>query len=195
MLTHSQILLRGNIVTQPQADVYAARGGPTRSGANLLSPPQNASTNLSRSANAGDLTESGWPSTFQFGAGHLRDKNGLYNRQYSFIQDDSSFLSEPEKDEQWIPMPRNDKPQYARNEQRTILVRNLSDRATHKDFVDIVRGGPVLDIFLRLNERSASVSFLEGSAAQDFMNYVRRNDIYVHGKRVGKQSPLLNRPR
>ena len=46
----------------------------------------------------------------------------------------------------------------------------------------------MLDIFLRSHERSASISFVEGSAAQEFMDHVKRNDIYVHGKRV---CPLL----
>ena len=64
------------------------------------------------------------------------------------------------------------------------MIKNLSDRATHKDIVGIVRGGAVLDIYLRTNDRSASISFVEGVAAQAFMNYAKRNDIYIHGKRV-----------
>ena len=70
-------------------------------------------------------------------------------------------------------------------ERRTIFVKNVSDRATHKDLVDFVRGGLALDMYLRSHERSASISFVEGSAAQEFMSHVKRNDIYVHGKRVG----------
>ena len=65
-----------------------------------------------------------------------------------------------------------------------MLLRNISERATHKDIVSIVRGGTVLDIYLRTNDRSVSVSFVEGSAAQAFMSHAKRNDIYLHGKRV-----------
>lgn len=135
--------------------------------------------------------DSGLPSKNHLEAGHLKDRTGSYIRQYSFGQDDSSFVSEFDKEDQRLPRPRREKQQYARAEQRTILLKNLSDRTTHKDIVDIVRGGAVLDIFLRSNERSASVSFIEGPAAQEFMNYVRRNDIYIHGKRVCNVSRLF----
>ena len=69
-------------------------------------------------------------------------------------------------------------------------MKNISDRAKHQDIIDVVRGGLVLDIYLRSHERSASISFVEGSAAQEFMKHVKRNDIYVHGKRVKSLSYL-----
>lgn len=83
-----------------------------------------------------------------------------------------------------MPIPTSEKQLYARNEQRTLLIKNLSDRVTHKDVVDVVRGGALLDVYLRSNDRSASVSFVEGAAAQAFLAYAKRNDIYIHGKRV-----------
>ena len=89
-----------------------------------------------------------------------------------------------EKDDQTLSAPKIQRQRYARDEQRTILLKNLSERATHKDLINIIRGGAVLDIFLRSNEKAASVSFVEGAAAQEFMAYARRNDIYIHGKRV-----------
>ena len=108
-----------------------------------------------------------------------------FSRHNSSAQeDDISWDPDLEKDDQSLAVPRAERKRYAREEQRTILVKNLSDRSTHKDIVDIVRGGLVLDIFMRSNERSASVSFLEGTAAQNFMNYIKRNDIYLQGKRV-----------
>lgn len=70
---------------------------------------------------------------------------------------------------------------YPRNDQRTILISNLSDRTTHKDLVDIIRGGRLLDMYLR-TDRSATVSFVEGAA--DFVAYAKRKDFYLHGKRV-----------
>jgi hypothetical protein len=42
----------------------------------------------------------------------------------------------------------------------------------------------LLDIYLRSAERTASVSFVDGSAAQEFLNHAKRRDIYIHGKRV-----------
>lgn len=118
--------------------------------------------------------------------GYSRAKKGDSSRHNSYTQeDDVSWDPELDKDDGSLAVPRTEKKRYARDEQRTILAKNLSDRVTHKDIIDIVRGGLVLDIFLRSNERSASISFVEGLAAQDFMNYVKRNDIYLHGKRVG----------
>ena len=80
--------------------------------------------------------------------------------------------------------PTLEKTRYARQEQRSVLLRNLAERTIHKDIADIVRGGALLDIYLRPNDRSASVSFVEGNGAQAFMAHARRNDIYLHGKRV-----------
>ena len=115
---------------------------------------------------------------------YVKSKAGMSNRQHSIGRDDSSYPSEPDKDDHNSPPSRPEKPRFNRAEQRTIAVHNLSDRTTHKDIVEVVRGGALLDIYLRVHERSASISFVEGSAAQEFMIHVKRNDIYIHGKRV-----------
>lgn len=117
--------------------------------------------------------------------GYSKGKGGHASRHNSYTQDDDvSWDPDLDKDDAHLAVPRNEKKRYAREEQRTILAKNLSDRTTHKDIIDFVRGGLILDVYLRSGERNASISFVEGSAAQDFMNYVKRNDIYVHGKRV-----------
>lgn len=86
--------------------------------------------------------------------------------------------------------PTMDRHQFLRQDQRSLLFKNLSDRTTHKDIVNVVRGGTVLDIYLRTNDRSANVSFVEGTAAQAFLAHAKRNDIYMHGKRV--RAPLAS---
>lgn len=117
--------------------------------------------------------------------GYSKGKGGHSSRHNSYTQDDDiSWDPDLDREDTHLAVPRNEKKRYAREEQRTILAKNLSDRTTHKDIIDFVRGGLLLDVYLRSGERSASISFVEGSAAQDFMNYVKRNDIYVHGKRV-----------
>ncbi|TKA67324.1 hypothetical protein B0A49_04622 [Cryomyces minteri] len=65
---------------------------------------------------------------------------------------------------------------------RTVLISNLSDRTTHKDITNIIRGGRLLDVYLRSHDRTAIVSFVEG--AVDFFNYAKRNDFYIHTKRL-----------
>ncbi|KAF1355648.1 hypothetical protein EJ07DRAFT_181988 [Lizonia empirigonia] len=67
------------------------------------------------------------------------------------------------------------------HDQRTILITNLADRTTHKDIAGVIRGGRLLDIFFR-NDRSATVSFVEGAA--NFLAYIKRNDVYLHAKRL-----------
>ncbi len=130
-------------------------------------------------------TDTDWRNTgngyqgFSKGNGRSSSRHNSYNQE-----DDVSWDPELDKENDSLTIPRVEKRRYPREEKRTILAKNLSDRATHKDVVDFVRGGLVLDIYLRLNERSVSISFVEGSAAQDFMNFVKKNDIYVHGKRV-----------
>ena len=105
-------------------------------------------------------------------------------KHQSSIQDEGSFTVDFEKEDGPLGPTRSERPTYARADQRTIVAKNLSERATHRDIVNFVRGGLVLDIYLRSSERNASISFVEGSAAQNFMNYVKRHDVYLHGKRV-----------
>ncbi|KAF2673512.1 hypothetical protein BT63DRAFT_451561 [Microthyrium microscopicum] len=64
---------------------------------------------------------------------------------------------------------------------RTLFFTNLSDKTTHKDLTHIVRGGRLLDIHLR-HDNCAAIAFVEGAA--EFLAYSKRNDIYIHGKRV-----------
>ncbi|MCJ1281273.1 hypothetical protein MMC26_000591 [Xylographa opegraphella] len=115
---------------------------------------------------------------------HASGRRGSNGRDHGYAHDENSMLSDIDKDDHHLAVPPPDRQHFARNEQRTILIKNLSDRVTHKDIADVVRGGAVLDIYLRSMDRSASVSFVEGAAAQAFMSYAKRNDIYIHGKRA-----------
>lgn len=170
---------------QPTNPTSASNGAETTEDTDYSAQPFR--TPLARlSGNAADNSSSqgtGW-STGEFGGAYPKDKTGFYSRQYSFGREDSPYPSDFDRDNRSFPQPKAEKAYYNRAEQRTIVAQNLSDRTTHKDIVNIVRGGAVLDIFLRSNERSASISFVEGSAAQEFMSYVKRNDIYILGKRV-----------
>ena len=74
--------------------------------------------------------------------------------------------------------------QYNKFAKRTILIDNLLEGTTHSDIVDAVRGGLLLDIYLRPYDRTACVSFLEEAHANEFFRYVKRNDLYIRGKRV-----------
>ncbi|KAI9846773.1 MAG: hypothetical protein M1837_003622 [Sclerophora amabilis] len=87
----------------------------------------------------------------------------------------------------------NDRHQlYGRSDKRTICFSNLSERATHKDIVGVVQGGMLLDVYMRTQDRSASISFVNGTSALDFFNHAKRNDIYIAGKRVSRIRPSIN---
>jgi hypothetical protein len=85
--------------------------------------------------------------------------------------------------------------QFDKFAKRTVLLANLPEGATHSDVVDAVRGGMLLDIYLRTHDRTASVSFLEEAAAHEFFRHVKRHDLYIRGKRVGDPTqPAANSP-
>ncbi|KAF4831040.1 Negative regulator of differentiation 1 [Colletotrichum siamense] len=74
--------------------------------------------------------------------------------------------------------------QFEKSTTRTVLITNLPDGTTHADVTAVIRGGQLLDIFLRTHDRSAQVSFLHSAEAQDFLEHVRRHDLYIKHKRV-----------
>ncbi|RYP03861.1 hypothetical protein DL764_004840 [Monosporascus ibericus] len=76
------------------------------------------------------------------------------------------------------------RPQFARVCRRTIALTGLPDQTTHKDVTNVVRGGMLLDIFLRAAEHVARVSFLREEDAVRFHGYARKKDIYIKNKRV-----------
>ncbi|PQE22308.1 hypothetical protein CJF32_00004706 [Rutstroemia sp. NJR-2017a WRK4] len=80
--------------------------------------------------------------------------------------------------------PRFQRPKYDNVSQRTVQLVNLPEGVTHLDVVEAVRGGMLLDIYLRSHDHTASVSFLEQAHAQEFFRYVKRNDLYIRGRRV-----------
>lgn len=72
---------------------------------------------------------------------------------------------------------------YDKFAKRSILLTNIHDATTLSDVVEAVRGGLLLDIYLRTN-RTVSISFLEAAHASEFFQHVKRNDLYIRGKKV-----------
>ena len=161
----------------------------TLEGRNLFSRHQAVQVLLSRPQGADTRDQFGsiWQPSSSVGGGSGGHKggDGFSSRHNSSAQeDDNDFTPDYEKDDGFLSAPRPGRRYYERSEQRTLVAKNLHERTTHKDITDFVGGGTVLDIYLRSNDRTASISFVEGQHAQNFMAYVKRNDIYVHGKRV-----------
>jgi hypothetical protein len=74
--------------------------------------------------------------------------------------------------------------QYPKHAKRTVLLSKLPEGVIHAEIVEVVRGGMLLDIYVRITDRTAAISFLEEDHAKDFFHHVKRNDLYVRGKRV-----------
>jgi len=86
---------------------------------------------------------------------------------------------------------RFSRPKYEKEAQRSVLLVNLPEGVTHADIANVVRGGMVLDIYLRTQSRTASISFLEEADAREYLGHVKRHDLYIRGKRVSKLEILL----
>lgn len=84
----------------------------------------------------------------------------------------------------YITPQRSRDGQYDLKCTRTVLLSGLAEGTTHADITDAVRGGLLLDIFLRPHERCCSLSFLHGADARAFFDHVRRNDLYIRNKRI-----------
>ncbi|KAI9700764.1 MAG: hypothetical protein M1836_002133 [Candelina mexicana] len=183
-----ELLVNGNGVHEqgPSTSIATVTGNNTEDGGVATKQPVVSSVEggipaLTR-GNAGYSVQNDSPN---HGNGGWRLGEGHGGRQQSFSPDDA--FSPLDSSEHYLnggTFSRPEKQQIPRNDQRTVLMTNLSDRAIHKDVINVIRGGALLDIFLRTNDRSASISFVDGVAAQEFINYVKRNDIYIHGKRV-----------
>ncbi|KAE8397260.1 hypothetical protein BDV37DRAFT_61923 [Aspergillus pseudonomiae] len=79
---------------------------------------------------------------------------------------------------------RNSGSSIASTPQRTILLRGLPDRVTHRELVEALKGGALLHIHLRARERMASISFVQEANAQEFMQHAKSHGVYIAGKRV-----------
>lgn len=181
-----QTLIRGETISLAPIDTYNDEE-PVTGGAICYTQSTKAQISMFRPSDTPcEHIGSSCPQKHSWGGGngYSKNKGGFYSRHNNSAQDDSSLAPDFERNESFLAPPRPEKQYYARSDQRTLTAKNLSGRTTHKDIMRVLRGGLVLDVYLRLNDRSASISFVEGTAAGDFLNHVRRQDIYLHGKRV-----------
>jgi hypothetical protein len=118
-----------------------------------------------------------------FGSGQPRT-----HRIFSYDQPESLADSQPKDDDDHDQGSAHRVPLH---DQRTVFIANLPEGTTHKDVAGIVRGGRLLDLFLR-NDRSATVSFVEGAA--EYLAHAKRNDIYLRTKRVSVPISILWSP-
>lgn len=83
------------------------------------------------------------------------------------------------------------RPHYERQCARSLIFSGLGDATTHADITEAVRGGQLLDVFVKPQDRTATVSFVESADAQAFLDHVLRHDLYIKQKRVSTQYVAL----
>lgn len=69
-------------------------------------------------------------------------------------------------------------------EDRSVVLKGISPFTTLADVLAVIRGGAVLNLYLRPQQRTAHVTFVDPNAAENFLIHSKRIDIYVRGKRV-----------
>ena len=73
---------------------------------------------------------------------------------------------------------------YSRDGMRTILLSGLLPGCTHLDVANAVRGGQLVEIYLKYSQRTASVTFVHPADAKEFYEYASRYGVFVKQKRV-----------
>ncbi|KAK2594235.1 hypothetical protein QQS21_008077 [Conoideocrella luteorostrata] len=81
-------------------------------------------------------------------------------------------------------------PKYEKVATRTVQLLNLAPGTTFADITSVVRGGFLVDIFLRARDSTVALSFLYASDAQAFYQYVQLNGLQIKGTEVRWQSPF-----
>ncbi|KAF5578302.1 RNA binding Nrd1 [Fusarium subglutinans] len=73
---------------------------------------------------------------------------------------------------------------FERSAQRSVLLLNVPDGITHGDVAAVIRGGPVLEIFLRNKDNTATVSFLHEADACAFIENCRAAGLYIKDRKI-----------
>ncbi|UNI13543.1 hypothetical protein JDV02_000278 [Purpureocillium takamizusanense] len=67
---------------------------------------------------------------------------------------------------------------------RSIMLVNLAERTKHADITSVVRGGMLLEVYMKPRENAAVLSFLHGVDAQAFYEHVRHYGLIIKKRRV-----------
>ncbi|KAK6218718.1 hypothetical protein LQW54_002641 [Pestalotiopsis sp. IQ-011] len=118
--------------------------------------------------------------------------NGDNTREWAGSQDDGfsaeytpdAHSPEAQQDPTILTALQYDRPHFPRMCKRSILLAGIPEGTTHGEITSIVRGGMILEVYIRAAEHSALVSFLLEEDAVRFYEHARRNDLYINHKRV-----------
>lgn len=63
-------------------------------------------------------------------------------------------------------------------------MRNLPERCTHLDITRSIRGGALVQIYMRFSERMARVTFVDAAAARELLARGTGIGFYIRNKKV-----------
>ncbi|KAG6040458.1 hypothetical protein E4U41_000498 [Claviceps citrina] len=109
-----------------------------------------------------------------------REPQALYRHTNSSDDSDSDAADEPKNS----TLDQRPRLEFERVATRTVLLCNLPKGTTLADITSVVRGGFLLDIFLRTKDNTCSLSFLHAGDAQAFYDYVQMNGLDINGTEV-----------
>ncbi|KAG0127693.1 hypothetical protein HOY82DRAFT_613093 [Tuber indicum] len=67
---------------------------------------------------------------------------------------------------------------------RTLFFSRLPEKVTYTSFLGAIRGGMVVDAWMKPGDHCGSISFLHSQSAEAFYRYAKKNDVYIDGRRV-----------
>lgn len=67
---------------------------------------------------------------------------------------------------------------------RSLVFKGLSTHTTLQEIVKQIKGGMLLNIYMKRQTGSVHVTFVDADAAERFLMHVRKNDLYIKNKRA-----------
>ncbi|KAG6017593.1 hypothetical protein E4U54_005840 [Claviceps lovelessii] len=110
-----------------------------------------------------------------------------FGRHLTSSDDSGSDSPDPPKRSSLERISRLD---FERVTTRTVQLCNLSKNTTLADITSVVRGGFLVDIFLRTRDNTVALSFLHSRDAHAFYDYVQKNGLNINGTEVREEKPF-----
>ncbi|KAL3712279.1 hypothetical protein TMatcc_000977 [Talaromyces marneffei ATCC 18224] len=121
---------------------------------------------------------------------HKTHKHDIFPYEDRFEDDVNDEQVEIDEAEDQYPQANDEQQSPGADEfddndkQSTIEMRNLPERCTHLDITKSVRGGALVQIFMRFTERAARITFVDAAAACEFLARGKRVGFSIHNKKV-----------
>lgn len=131
--------------------------------------------------------------TTLYGGHAPADHNGVYQSQPAWADEepdldgyyDEDTIADGPVGANYVTQKENGPTrQFEQKCTRSVLIANLAEGTTHANITEAVRGGLLLDVFLRPHDRAVTVSFLHAADARYFFDHVRKHDLIIKNKRV-----------